>query len=164
MRLVLTTADLDRMPRSLRRNLMSWLALRQTEAGSAAEMAGAAAESDAAALGWEQAVALVRNVSFGRRNRPVHDLLEALSAAGTEGISGESLRTRLRLKDARQVRRLIDWATQLVQLVTHDERARLAQHSSDADVYSLHPITRENLHAIFARLGRSARGEAPLWE
>ena len=81
MRLVLTTADLDRMPRSLRRNLMSWLALRQMEAGSSAEMAGAAAESDAAALGWEQAVALVRNVSFGRRNRPVHDLLEALSAA-----------------------------------------------------------------------------------
>jgi hypothetical protein len=115
-------------------------------------------------LDRRQAIALVRNVSFGRRNRPVHDLLEALSAAGTEGIAGESLRTRLRLKDARQVRRLIDWATQLVQLVTHDERARLAQHSSDADVYSLHPITRENLHAIFARLGRSARGEAPLWE
>src|SRR5690242_1763683 len=164
MRLVLTTADLDRMPPSLRRSLMGWLVSPQRETGPSAETAGAAAEGDAAVLDWQQAVALVRNVSFGRRTRPLHDLLEALSAAGTDGISGESLRTRLRLKDAGQVRRLIDWATQLVQLVTHDDRARLATHSPIPDAYSLHPVTCDNLRGIFARLARSGPGEAPLWE
>ena len=54
--------------------------------------------------------------------------------------------------------------TRLVDLVTHDPEAQLVSYSRTEGRYVVHPLTREILRDVLARLARSGKGEEPLWE
>lgn len=155
MQIVLTDKEIAAMPADLRRDLLSQL----LSAGELASGAGRARdEQDRVVLGEAQAFALLRHVSFGRRHRPLHDLLRVLAEEGTAAAPLSQLSL-----DEEQLRRRLQVLDRLVQLVTHDRKARLVAAAPEGG-YALHPRTRALLRDIFARLGRSGEREEALWE
>ena len=167
MRLTLTNADLLRMPSALRRDLLLFLASRQPGRVEAVarEAVGAEALSGLVVLDRQQALALVRNVSFGRRAKVLRRLLEALAYdKESDAPTSEQLEAMLGVKDMRTLHRHLAAVARLVELVTHDPAARLVQYSQAERRYVAHPTTRDVLREVFARLARSGKGEEPLWE
>lgn len=167
MQVILTATDLAAMPTALRQDLLAYLATRKPAAPSGARRRRADGESatfvDLAMLDRGQAVALVRNVSFGRELKGLHDLLEAL-AYDTDGEAPgpERLARLLKLDDRRHLRRYFEAIKRLLKPVIHDA-APLARYSRRTGTYLVHPITRASLREVFAQLARSGEGEEPPW-
>lgn len=155
MKLVLTEADFAAMPAELRRDLLA--RLLPTAVAPAAELAPRD-EQNRVVLDEPQAMALLRHVSFGRRHRPLYDLLRFLAKEGTLAAPVAELGL-----DERQLRRRAQVLDRLVQLLTRDRKARLVAPTSDGRL-SPHAQTRAVLQDIFERLDRSSAEEASLWE
>jgi len=116
-----------------------------------------------AVLDRDQAIALVRNVSFGRKLQGLHDLLEALAyEKDGNAPSPESLARLLKLDDVRHLRRYFDTIRRLLKQVTRDV-APIMRYSRRTETYLVHPITRTSLREVFAQLARSGEGEEPPW-
>jgi hypothetical protein len=168
MQVILTATDLATMPTALRQDLLAYLATRRKPAApSGARRRRADGESatfdDLAMLDRSQAVALVRNVSFGRELKGLHDLLEAL-AHDTDGEAPgpERLARLLKLDDRRHLRRYFGAIKRLLKPVIHDA-VPLARYSRRTGTYLVHPITRASLREVFAQLARSGEGVEPPW-
>jgi len=167
MQLTLTESDLAAMPTALRQDLLAYLATRRKAVPAGARRRrgdiAAVVYEGLAVLDRSQAIALVREVSFGRELKGVHDLLEALSYETDGDAPGRDRLARLlQLDDARHLRRYFAAVKRLLGRLTHDA-APLMRYSRHTRSYLVHPITRANLREVFARLARSGEGEEPLW-
>jgi hypothetical protein len=156
MQIVLTDSDLAAMPAALRQELLARLL-----PGGTAEAAQVVArdEQGRAVLDEAQAFALVRHVSFGRRHRPLHDLLRVLAK---EGAAAAPLR-QLGIVEERQLQRRLQILDRLAQLLTRDRKVRLVA-AVVGHGFSVHPQTRLVLRDVFDRLDRSGTQEEALWE
>lgn len=167
MQLILTASDLAAMPMALKQDLLAYLATRRKGSPPGTSRRRGEAESEKlaglAVLDSGQAIALIRNVSFGHRLKGLHDLLEALSYEKDGDAPGPDRLTRmLEVDDSRHLRRYFDAIKRLLKPVMHDA-APLARYSRQSGTYLVHPVTRANLREVFAQLARSGEGEEPLW-
>jgi hypothetical protein len=167
MQLILTASDLAAMPTALRQDLLTYLGTRRKVMPISAGRRRVEAESPVyaglAILRREEAVALVRNVSFGRALKGLHDLLEAFAYKKDSDAPGHERLTRLlKLDDPRHLRRYFDTIKRLLKGVMHDG-APLTRYSRRTGAYLVHPITRASLRNVFAQLASSGEGEEPPW-
>jgi hypothetical protein len=165
MQLTLTASDLAAMPAALRQDLLAYLATRRraSPGGRRHRAAEGAAYEGLAVLDHNQAIALVRDVSFGRELQGLHDLLEALSyERDGDAPDPERLTRLLKVDEARHLRRYFDAVSRLMKRVVHDA-APLMRYSRRTGTYLVHPITRASLREVFVQLARSGEGEEPLW-
>lgn len=168
MQVILSASDLAAMPTALRQDLLAYLAARRKPpAPSGAKRRRSITESGMfdrlVVLDREQAIALVRSVSFGRQLKGIHDLLEALSyEKDGDAPSPEHLARLLKFGDTRHLRRYFDAIRRLLKQVTHDI-VPLMRYSRRTRTYLVHPTTRASLREVFAQLARSGEGEEPPW-
>jgi hypothetical protein len=167
MQVILTATDLAAMPTALRQDLLAYLATRRKRAAPSGARRRGDVESakfdDLAVLDRGQAVALVRNVSFGRELKGLHDLLEALAyQTDGEAPGPERIARLLKLDARRHLRRYFDATKRLLKQVT-SETVPLARYSRRSGTYLVHPTTRASLREVFAQLARSGEGEEPPW-
>lgn len=167
MQVTLTASDLAAMPTALRQDLLAYLATRRKPAPRGIARRGATGESaifdGLAVLDRGQAIALVRNVSFGHELKGLHDLLAALSYEKDADAPGpEHLARLLKLDDPRRLRRYFDAIKRLLKQVVHDA-APITRYSRRSGTYLVHPITRASLREVFTQLARSGEGEEPPW-
>ncbi len=99
MQLILTASDLAAMPMALKQDLLAYLATRRKGSPPGTSRRRGEAESEKlaglAVLDSGQAIALIRNVSFGHRLKGLHDLLEALSYEKDGDAPGPDRLTRM---------------------------------------------------------------------
>ena len=168
MQLTLTESDFAAMPTALRQDLLAYLATRRkaTRPVGAKPRRGdteVAGNESLAVIDRGQAIELVRNVSFGRKLKGLHDLLEAFAYEKEADAPGQDRLARLlKLDDARHLRRYFAAIKRLLKRVTPDA-APLARYSRRTGTYLVHPITRASLREVFVQLARSGEGEEPLW-
>jgi hypothetical protein len=167
MQVVLTASDLAAMPTGLRQELLAYLATRRKlPLGGSVERRRASETAQfngLAALDRDQALALVRDVSFGRKLKGLHDLLEALAYEKDGDAPGVDRLTRLlKLDDARHLRRYFAACRRLLKQVTR-EAAPITRYSRQTGTYLVHPTTRASLREVFATLTQSGEGEEPPW-
>ncbi len=156
MELLLTQADLDRMPAALREQLFLYLAGVRAPA--------ARGQESGAQLDREQAVGLLREVSFDHAGDRLRALVERL-------VSGDAARppTRKRLmealeEDSPHLARHMAALDRMTAKVTGRPGARLCAHDKSSDSYVMHAATRELVRDLLATLKASGRQEEPLWE
>ncbi len=166
MQVVLSASDLAAMPTALRQELLAYLATRRKPTPRGATGLGAAKRAPfdgLAVLDRDQAMTLVRQVSFGRALKGLHDLLEAMSyEKNGEAPSSERLARLLKLDDPRHLRRYFDAIRRLLKQSTKDT-APLLRYSRRTGTYLVHPTTRASLRQVFAGLAQSGEGEEPPW-
>jgi len=168
MQLILTASDLAAMPTALRQDLLAYLATRRKRpAPSAIKPRHAAAESaefdGLAVLDRDQAIALVRSVSFGRDVKGLHDLLEAMAyEKDSDAPNPDQLARLLKIDDRRHLRRPFTAVRRMLKQVTGDI-APLLRYSRRTGTYLVHPITRASLREVFAQLAQSDEGVEPPW-
>lgn len=166
MQVILTASDLAAMPTALRQELVDYIATRRKagSSGPGRHRAGEGAEDeDLVVLDREQAITLIRNLSFGREQKSLHDLLEVLAyEKESDAPNTEQLARSLRLDDTRRLRRYFD-AIKLLQGRLGLGVAPLARYSRRSRAYLVHPITRATLREVFAQLAQSGEGEEPPW-
>ena len=156
------------MPTTLRQDLLDFLATRRKPSASGPTRrrpeAGERGVFDGlAVLDRDQATALVRNVSFGRKLKGLHDLLEALSyQKDADAPTPQQLAHLLKLGDVRHLRRYFAAIGRLLKQVTQDA-APITRHSRRSGAYLVHPITRASLREVFAELAQTGEGEEPPW-
>jgi hypothetical protein len=155
MHITLSDADLAAMPAAVRQDLLE----RLLRGGTVGAEIVARDEEGRVVLDEAQAFALVRHVSFGRRHRPLHDLLRVLAR---EPAAAAPL-PQLGSIDERQLQRRVQILDRLVQLVTRDRKARLVAAVAGGG-FAVHRQTRIVLRDIFDRLDRSGVQEEALWE
>jgi hypothetical protein len=106
---------------------------------------------------------LLRNVSFGRKAKALHDLLEALAySKDADAPEPAGLVRLLKLDDRRHLQRQFAAIRRLLRPVTN-EAAPLARYSRSRAAYIVHPATRASLRNVLADLARSGEGEEPPW-
>ncbi len=167
MQVILTAFDLAAMPTALRRDLLAYLATRRKRPPSGSRPRPTAAESgvfdDLAVLSHDQAVALVRNVSFGRELKGLHDLLAAFAYEKDAGAPRpEALVRLLKLENPRHLRRYLTAVKRVLKQVTGDI-APITRYSRRTGAHLVHPITRARSREVFAQLAQSGEGEEPPW-
>jgi hypothetical protein len=168
MQITLTASDLAAMPTALRQDLLAYLATRRkalppARAGRQTGPGDAGVLDGLAVLNESQAIALIRNVSFGPRLKGLHALLEALAYGEDADAPGpDRLAHLLKVDDPRHLRRYFAATRRLLKRVVHDA-APLARYSRRTGKYLVHPTTRASLREVFTRLARSGEGEEPLW-
>lgn len=161
MQLTLTASDLAVMPTALRQDLLAYLATRRKSSPPGAGRRRGEVVSEKpdglAVLDSGQAIALIRNVSFGHKLKGLHDLLEALSYEGERDAPGpDRLARLLNVDDSGHLRRYFDAIKRLLKRVTHDA-APLARYSRQSGTYLVHPITRASLPGGVCPIGTLQR-------
>jgi hypothetical protein len=168
MQVILTASDLAAMPATLRQELLAYIATRRKpSASSGARQRRGRGEGGMfdglAVLDRDQAISLVRSVSFGRKLRGLHDLLEALSyERDGDAPSPERLARVLKLDDKRHLRRYFGAVRRLLKQAARDILPMM-RYSRRTGTYLVHPTTRARLREVFAQLARSGNGEEPPW-
>ena len=168
MQVTVTASDFAAMPTALRQDLLAYLASRRKpsvpgQIGPRREAGEGGTFDGLAVLDREQAIALVRNVSFGHKLKGLHDLLEALSyEKDADAPDFQRLAHLLKLDDVRRLRRYFGAIRRLLKQVTRDV-APIMRYSRRTGTYLVHPITRANLRDVFSRLAQSGEGEEPPW-
>ena len=164
MQVTLTASDLAAMPSALRQDLFAYLATRRKSGGVRRPTnGGGTAFEGLAVLDRARAADLVRNVSFGRELKGLHDVLEALSyQKDTDAPGADRLARLLKLDEPRQLRRYFTAIRRLLRRTTGDTMP-LARYSRRDRAYLVHPTTRASLAQVFAQLAQSGEGEEPPW-
>jgi len=168
MQLILTASDLAAMPGLLRQQLLEYVATRRKAMKPSAprrprEAAESPPSEGLAVLDRAQAVSLLRNVSFGRGAKSVHDLLEALAYdRDVNAPEPADLVRLLKLNDRRDLRRHFAAIRRLLRQMTHDA-APVTRYSRSRAAYIVHPATRASLREVFGELVRPEAGEEPPW-
>lgn len=168
MQLTLTASDLAAMPTALRQDLLAYVATRRKAPppGKGRRRHGTADSANfdgLAVFDRGQAVALVRNVSFGRELKDLHELVEALSyEKDSDAPQPGHLVRLLKVEDTSHLRRYFALLKRLLKGATHDA-APLMRYSRRTGTYQVHPITRASLREVFAQLASSGEGEEPPW-
>ncbi len=157
MQLVLSEADLDRMPPQLRQGLLQHLF-------GTAERAGGEA-SRATPLARAQATSLWREASFHRDGKALHALLKRfVYAEESDAPQRKRLAASLPSAARRQLARHLATLNRLAAHAARKRGAKLWLYRRAADRYDIHPATRQALRELIPVLERSGDGEEPLWE
>jgi hypothetical protein len=163
MQVILTASDLSAMPAALRRDLLAYLATRRKPSGESRSAEPRANFEGLAVLNRDQALKVVRSITFGRKLQGLHELLEILAYEQEGEAPGpDRLARSLKLDDKRHLRRYFNAIRRLLKEVT-GEAAPLLLYSPQTRTYLVHPITRASLREVFAGLAQSGEGEEPPW-
>lgn len=169
MQLTLTASDLAAMPAALRQALLDYVAARRegrpaTQPRRLRPRSAGVSTKDLVTLNPREAGVLVRSVSFGRKARALHELLEALAYdKDADAPAPDALLARLNLDDRGELQRLFTAIKRLMGRASA-QRAPLARYSRARRAYIVHPSTRANLREVFAGLAlRLAASEEPPW-
>jgi hypothetical protein len=156
MELLLTQADLDRMPAALRDQLFVHLA--------GVHGPGEHGREAGTQLDREQATALLREVSFHPAGDSLWPLLEHLaSGKGARPPTRERLMEALK-EDSPQLGRHLASLDRLTAKVIGRPGVRLCAHDRTDDSYAMHAATRQLVRELLATMNASGRKEEPLWE
>lgn len=156
MQIVLTQTDLDAMPTALREQLFLYLSGLAPAAGHHA--------LETAELTRDQAVALLREISFHRAGGRLRTLLERLAyTEASRPPSRERLAKALEA-DGEHLGRYMGFLNRITAKVTGRPGARLYEHHRDTDSYTVPEATREILRDLLATMKASWEREEPPWE
>jgi len=157
MQLILSEADLEKMPPELRRNLLQYI--------SGAERATNGAEFETIPLARAQATALLREASFHRDGKALHALLKKLAyREEAEPPTRQLLADALPDEARKSLQRHLATLNRLAARVAKQRGAKLWHYRRPADAYAVHPATRKALRDLLPVLARSGKSEEPLWE
>lgn len=156
MELVLTQADLDAMPAELRHRLFVHLG----GGGGPGELD----EGEAVPLSREQAIALVREVSFHRAGVHLRVLLDRLANGGVAKPPSRKRMIEALGEDGAHLGRYLAMLNRITAKVTEHPDARLCEYQKAADAYTTHPATREILRELLVTMRASGKQEEALWE
>ncbi len=156
MELILTQADFDAMPMELRQQLFSYLAGNWP--------VGERHPAETAVLTREQAIALLREVSFHRAGAQLRVLLERLVHADAARPPTRARLAEVLEDEGAHLGRYLGSLNRLTAKITARPGARLYEHHKEADTYVLPERTREILRGLLATMKVSSKGEEPLWE
>jgi hypothetical protein len=156
MEILLTQADLDAMPSGLREQLFSYLGKTWP--------AGEHQVAEAVSLTREQAIALLREVSFHHAGAHLRVLLERLAYADAGRPPTRDRLTEILKTQGEHLGLYLGFLNRITAKVTGRPGARLCDHQKDADIYTVPAATRALLRELLETLKSSGRGEEPLWE
>ncbi len=157
MQLILSEADLEKMPPELRRSLLQYL--------GGAERKTDGAEPGTTALGRAQATALLREVSFHRDGKALHSLLKRLAyKEGAEPPTRQLLAEALPAGTQKTLQRHLATLNRLTARVLKQRGAKLWHFRRADESYAVHSATGKVLRDLIPVLARSGRSEELLWE
>lgn len=156
MKLVLTQADLDAMPPELHQQLFQYLG--GTRGGGELETA------EAAALSREQAIALLREVSFHRAGARLRAVVDRLAYSEAARPPSKERMTETLAEDGAHLGRYLATLNRLTAKVTGRSGAKLWTYDKATDAYTAHAATREVLRDLLLTMKASGKLEEPLWE
>ena len=154
MELVLTQADFDAMPTKLRHELFVWLSR-----GEAYDQAG-----EGLPLNREQAIALLREVSFHPAGARLKALIDRLAYADTARPPSKRRLIEALNEDGGRLGRYVATLNRLTSKVTGRPKARLCEYHKLTDGWSTHAATRAILRELLSTMKASGAREEPLWE
>lgn len=155
MELVLTQADLDAMPAELRQELFLYLA----GAGG-----GALGKTEGAVLSREQAIALLREVSFHRAGARLRAVLDRLAYSDAARPPSKKRMTDALGEDSVHLGGDLATLNRMTAKVMGYPGARLCKYDRTADAYTADAATREILRELLVTMKASGKLEEPLWE
>jgi hypothetical protein len=156
MELVLTQADLDVMPAELRLQLFTYLGRTRGP--------GELDHGEGELLSREQAIGLLREVSFHRAGARLRVLLERLVHDATAKPPSRKRMIEALEEDGAQLGRYLATLNRITAKVTGRPDARLCEYQKAADAYRMHAETREILRDLLVTMKASGKQEEPLWE
>ncbi len=118
-----------------------------------------------AVLGRQQAIELVREVSFRPEGNALLAILRVF-ARGKQvlGPSYADLGKSTGVRDKRVLDRDLDALNQIAEKSTGAKAGRLWRHAASKRAYRIHPATRQVLRDVLEQLSRAGEHEEPLWE
>ncbi|HQT77906.1 MAG: hypothetical protein B7Z80_20855 [Rhodospirillales bacterium 20-64-7] len=155
MQLVLTQTDLDAMPAALREQLFSYLGGFLPGGGHHA--------IETAELTRDQAIGLLREISFHRAGARLHTLLERLAYTDAAQPPTRERLARALEADGEHLGRYLGFLNRITAKVTGRPGARLYDHSKEADAYTVPEATRAVLREVLAAMKASGEQEEPPW-
>jgi hypothetical protein len=156
MEILLTQSDLDAMPGGLRDQLFNYLGKTWT--------AGGHPVPEAALLTRDQAIALLREVSFHRAGAHLHMLLERLAYADAARPPTRERLIELLEAAGEHLGLYLGFLNRITAKVTGQPGASLFDHRKETDTYTVQAATRALLRDLLGTMKLSHSGEAPLWE
>lgn len=156
MELVLTQADLDAMPAGLRDQLFLYL--------GGAWGAGRPGEAEGVQLSREQAIALLREVSFHRAGAHLRALIDRLAYGDAAKPPSRVRMIEALEQEGAHLGRYLALLNRMTAKITGRPGVRLCEYHKGADNYVVRAQTREVLREVLATMKASAKGEEPLWE
>jgi hypothetical protein len=156
MELVLTQADLDAMPADLRQQLFLHLVGTGTREGGD--------QGESALLSREQAIALLREVSFHRAGAHLRALLDRLAYGDAAEPPSKRRLTEALDQDKPRLGRYLATLNRLTAQVTGRSGAKLFEYRKTTDTYTVRAPTRGILRELLLTMKVSGKGEEPLWE
>jgi hypothetical protein len=155
MELVLTQADLEAMPGRLRHELFLYLG---------AVGSGEIVEAESTSLAREQAIALLRQISFYRSGSRLRVLVEYMAFADpAKPLSRKRLLDMLK-EDTVHLGRYIATLNRMTAKITTRPGTRLCRYDKVTDSYIVHPATRDTIRDLLTTMKASGVREEPLWE
>ena len=156
MELVLTQADIDGMPRTLREQLFDYLG------GTWSETEYHPAE--AAVLTPEQATALLREVSFHHAGAHLRILLERFAYLDTARPPSRERLIKALGTEGKYLGRYLGVLNRLTATITGHPGEKLYEYQKESDTYVVPAATRETLRDLMTTMKASGKAEEPLWE
>jgi len=156
MELILTQADLDAMPADLRQQLFVHL-------GGVRE-AGGLDQGRSALLSREQAIGLLREVSFHRAGTRLRALLDRLAYGGRVKAPSRRRMVEALGGEGAHLRRYLATLNRMTAKVTGRPDARLWEYDRASDTYTADAATRKILRGVLVTMKEAGKQEEPLWE
>lgn len=156
MQLVLTQADLAAMPAGLREQLFLYL--------TGTPQAGDRDKARGVHLTREQAIALLREVSFHRAGARLRALLERLAYGDAAKPPARQRMIEALEEDAPHLGRFLAALNRMTAKVTGQPGIKLCEYHKTTDTYSTDAATRALLRELFTTMKASGKQEEPLWE
>ena len=156
MELVLTQADIDGMPSSLREQLFGYL--------GGSWPSGEHHLAEAVPLDREQAIALLREVSFHRAGARLRLLVDRLAYADAARAPSRDRLVEVLEDDGEHLGRYLGALNRIMARVTKHSSARLCEHQKETDTYTVPAASRKILRELLTTMKTSGRGEEPLWD
>lgn len=156
MELTLMQADIDAMPRGLREQLFSFLGGNWP--------AGEHHLAETVSLTREQAITLLREVSFHHAGAHLRLLVERLAYADAARPPSRERLVEILENEGEHLGRYLGALNRITGKIIGRPGARLFEHHKEADTYTLPAATRDVLRELLSAMKMSGKGEEPLWE
>jgi len=155
MELVLSEADLERMPAELRHQLFLYLGRTMgPDEGDKAE---------GAPLTRQHVIAVLREVSFHRSGACLRVLLDRLSYSDAAKPPSKKRLTTALGENGAHLSRYVAALNRIAAKVTGHPGLKLCQYHEANDAYTAHAATRGVLQDLLAAIKASGKNEEPLW-
>jgi hypothetical protein len=155
MQLVLTEADLERMPAALRHQIFLYLGrtLGPDECDT----------TEGAPLTRQQAIAVLREVSFHRSGACLRVLLDRLSYGDAAKPPSQKRLTTALGENGAHLGQHVGTLNRIAAKAAGRPSLKLCQYHEESDAYTAHPATRAVLRDLLAVIKASGKNEEPPW-